>query len=157
VALSADGETALVGGPRENGGAGAAWVFVIVPARGLTLKETVSQPVVKAGHKLTYHLIVSDPTPETIDAVRVCDQVPAGLAYASSSPQAKLSNGSRCWSFDRIAAHDSETITLTATALRGASGNVLNHATARATGIPNVEATRGVRVIPSPKAPPVTG
>ena len=27
VALSADGNTALIGGPGDNGGAGAAWVF----------------------------------------------------------------------------------------------------------------------------------
>jgi len=28
VALSADGNTAIVGGPNDNGGAGAAWIFV---------------------------------------------------------------------------------------------------------------------------------
>ena len=131
---------------------------MIVPARVLTLKKTASQRVVKAGQRLTYHLTVSDPTPRTIDNVRVCDQVPLGLAYASSSPKAKLRNGSRCWIFERIAAHESKTIKLTATALHGASGKVFNHATARAPGVPTVEATRAVRVIPSPKAPtPVTG
>ena len=31
VALSADGNTAIVGGPYDSGGAGAAWVFVIPP------------------------------------------------------------------------------------------------------------------------------
>jgi hypothetical protein len=53
---------------------------VIVPARALTLKETASRRRVEAGRRVTYHLTVSDPTFEAINDVRVCDQVPVGLA-----------------------------------------------------------------------------
>lgn len=131
---------------------------VIILARVLTLKENVSRRVIKAGNRVTYHLTVSNPTPNPIDHVRVCDQVPLGLAYASSRPHADPSDGSRCWNFERIPAHGSRTIELTAIALDGESGTLLNHASARAPDVPAANATRAVRVAASATAPtPVTG
>jgi hypothetical protein len=49
VALSADGNTAIVGGPADNGGTGAAWVFVppalqVTPATNIAASGTQGGP-----------------------------------------------------------------------------------------------------------------
>lgn len=46
----------------------------------LKLVKEVSRKVVRAGHDLTYRLKVSDPTPVTLQDVKVCDRLPSGIA-----------------------------------------------------------------------------
>ena len=91
--------------------------------------------------------------------VRVCDRLPLGLVYAGAHPKPKLSKGKECWSYRRLGAHKSKTITLHARALKGTSGHKTNHATATATGVPTAKAKATVRVKPAarPPATPVTG
>jgi uncharacterized repeat protein (TIGR01451 family) len=122
------------------------------------LKKTASPRTVTAGHEVTYHLAVTNPMNVAIRDVKVCDSLPAGLAYVSSNPKAKLTNGRTCWTLKTLAAGKSKTITVLARALRGASGSLTNHATATAKGMKSVRAHATVQVNPVPKAPtPVTG
>lgn len=118
----------------------------------LLLVKAVNHHVVRAGEKVTYHLKVTNPTSVALKHVRVCDRLPAGLAYVSAKPKAKLAHGSQCWSYTSLGAHKSQTITLIARTLHSAHGNLTNHATATATGVPTARAKRRVRVIPAPKA-----
>jgi hypothetical protein len=66
-----------------------------------------------------------------------------------------------CWTIKALAGGGSKTITVLARALRGASGNLTNHATATAKGMKAAAAATAqstVHVDPAPKVPtPVTG
>ncbi len=124
----------------------------------LRLVKTISKRVVKAGQTVSYGLKVSNPNLGTLKNVQVCDRLPLGLVFVSSSPRARLSNGSQCWSFKSLRAHGSKTIKLIARVLRGARRNLINHAIATAPGVPPARAHRSLRVIPPPPPPtPVTG
>lgn len=125
----------------------------------LKLVKTASSHTVKAGHLVTDHLKVSDPTPITLHQVRVCDRLPLGLVYVSSSRKAKLSNGQECWSYKTLRAHKSQTIRLVARALHGTKGAKTNHARATARGVTAATARATVHIKPGAPtpAPPVTG
>ncbi len=118
----------------------------------LVLVKTVNHHVVRAGEQLTYHLKLTNPTAVALKHVRVCDRLPAGLVYVTAHPKAKLSHGSRCWTYTALGAHKSRTITLIARTLHSAHGSLTNHATATATGVPIARAKQRVRVIPALKA-----
>ena len=124
----------------------------------LLLKKTASPGTVNAGGKVTYHLKATNPMNIAFHDVKVCDSLPAGLAYLGSSPKGAVSNGRVCWTIKALAARKSATITVLARALRGASGTLKNHATASAKGVKAVTAHATVHVIPAPKVvTPVTG
>ncbi|HEX5192161.1 MAG TPA: DUF11 domain-containing protein [Solirubrobacteraceae bacterium] len=126
--------------------------------RALELVKTVNHHVINAGQRLTYQLKVTNPNSVAVRHVRVCDRLPLGVVYVGSHPKPKLSKGQECWSYTRLAAHRSKTITLHARALKGASGHKTNHATATATGVPTAKAKATVRIKATPKPPtPVTG
>jgi uncharacterized repeat protein (TIGR01451 family) len=125
----------------------------------LLLKKTASPRTVDAGGEVTYHLKATNPMDIAVRDVKVCDALPAGLAYVSSSPKAKLTDGQTCWTLKTLGAGKSKTVTLVARALHGAGGNLTNHATAKAKGMKQaVRAHATVHVEPAPKvATPVTG
>jgi uncharacterized repeat protein (TIGR01451 family) len=127
----------------------------------LLLKKTSSARTVTAGHEVTYHLTVTNPMIIAAHSVKVCDSLPAGLAYLGSSPKGAVTNGKVCWTIKTLAGGGSKTITVLARALRGASGNLTNHATATAKGMKAAAAATAqstVRVKPAPPVPtPVTG
>jgi uncharacterized repeat protein (TIGR01451 family) len=127
----------------------------------LLLKKTTSARSVHAGDRLTYHLTVTNPMKVAAKHVRVCDSFPAGLAYVGSSPKASVGKGQVCWKFKSLRAGGSKKITVLARALRGAKGNLTNHATATAKGITakaKAKAAATVKVAPAPVKPiPVTG
>jgi uncharacterized repeat protein (TIGR01451 family) len=124
----------------------------------LRLRKTATPRTVQAGGAVTYHLALTNPNGATVRGVKVCDRLPLGLVYVSSSPRAKVSKGSACWTVRSLHAHASKTITLHARALSGTSGNLTNHATATAKGVRTARASSRVHVIAAPKpATPVTG
>jgi uncharacterized repeat protein (TIGR01451 family) len=127
----------------------------------LLLKKTSSVRTVTAGHEVTYYLTVTNPMIIAAHSVKVCDSLPAGLAYLGSTPKGAASNGKVCWTIKALAGGGSKTITVLARALRGASGNLTNHATATAKGMKAAAAATAqstVHVDPAPKVPtPVTG
>jgi uncharacterized repeat protein (TIGR01451 family) len=105
---------------------------------------------VRAGHKLTYHLRVSNRSIVAMQDVRVCDSLPAGLVFVRATPKAKLADGRYCWSIATLKGHAHRTLALVAKALSGAEGLLTNSAKADARGIPTVAATHNVRVIAKP-------
>jgi uncharacterized repeat protein (TIGR01451 family) len=124
----------------------------------LLLSKTASARHINGGQDVSYELEVSNPTPAAVRNVTVCDQLPVGLAFVSSNPKSRLSNGSTCWKITKLAGHASKTITVVAAALPGSSGNLVNHATASADGVNTVHAHQTVSVNPAPPRPtPVTG
>jgi uncharacterized repeat protein (TIGR01451 family) len=124
----------------------------------ITLVKSVSTHVVKAGHELTYRLTVANPTPVNVPNVRVCDTLPAGIVFVRSTPSGTLSNGRHCWPLGTLGGNRSRGITIVGRAASGASGRIVNHATATGTGVDPAHAKAGVRVIAKPPVPtPVTG
>lgn len=127
----------------------------------LLLRKTSSARSVHAGDRLTYHLTVRNPMRIAAHNVRVCDSFPAGLAYLGSSAKASAGKGRVCWRFKSLRAGRSKRITVLARALRGAHGNLTNHATATANGVrakAKAKAKSTVHVTPAPVKPtPVTG
>ncbi|MEA2236069.1 MAG: hypothetical protein QOC81_793 [Thermoanaerobaculia bacterium] len=78
VSLSTDGDTALVGGPFDNNGHGAAWVFVA--AADLTIAKSHAIQFKQGDTGDAYTIIVSNPGfKPTSGTVTVTDTVPVGL------------------------------------------------------------------------------
>lgn len=122
------------------------------------LRKTSSVRTVRAGGRVTYRLVATNPMKVAIHRLRVCDSFPAGLAYVGSSPKAKLRKGRVCWRIKRLRAGASKRITVRARALPGARGKLTNRATASAKGMKPARAKSTVRVAPAPARPtPVTG
>jgi uncharacterized repeat protein (TIGR01451 family) len=124
----------------------------------LHLRKTASVGTVSAGQSITYHIRVSAAR-ATAHAVKVCDRLPLGLVFTTSSPHGKLANGQECWAIGTLRAGRTRMITVHAKALKGSSGNKTNHATATASNAKATTAKATVRVTPAPKPPatPVTG
>jgi uncharacterized repeat protein (TIGR01451 family) len=119
----------------------------------LRLKKTASPRAARAGQNVTYHLTASNPTSVAIAKVKVCDKLPAGLLYMTSSPRARLSGGRYCWTIRKLAAGHSKTFALTVNIAPGRGGRETNHATATAPGVRGARASATVRVPAAPQVP----
>jgi uncharacterized repeat protein (TIGR01451 family) len=115
----------------------------------LALTKVTERKRVRAGQTLTYTIRVRNPSDVTLRNIKTCDALPAGLAYVSSKSRAKLSNGRYCWTAGRLGAGEKRTYRLTARAMGGTSGKIVNHATAKARGAAKARAKRAVRVTAS--------
>lgn len=119
----------------------------------LRLRKTASVKSASAGRNVGYTIVVSNPTMIAITRVTVCDRLPAGLAFVSSSPTASHNGGRVCWSRNKLGATASKTFRIIANAEPGFSGPKINRATATAPGVHSVGATATVRVSTPPLAP----
>ena len=54
------------------------------------------------GQNITYRITVTNPTLVAISKVTVCDSLPSGLLYLSSSPGAAMRRGRPCWSIAKL-------------------------------------------------------
>jgi uncharacterized repeat protein (TIGR01451 family) len=115
----------------------------------LGLTQALSRTTLRPGQTATYTIRVHNPSKRAVHDVRVCDDLPSGLVYASSTPQAKLSNGRYCWTAKSLAAGRSQTYRLTIRALSGASGRKVNRASANSSGASTNTATGAIRVLPA--------
>jgi uncharacterized repeat protein (TIGR01451 family) len=131
--------------PANN--ASAATVKIVKPTLALT--QALSRRTLRAGQTATYALRVRNPSKRAVHNVRVCDDLPSGLVYASSTPQAKLSNGKYCWTAKTLAAGKSTTYRLTIRALSGASGRKTNRASVSSSRVNANTATVAIRVLPA--------
>ncbi|MBF6621747.1 MAG: DUF11 domain-containing protein [Patulibacter sp.] len=114
----------------------------------LRLTKRVDRTVLRAGQTATYTIRVSNPTRGIAHDVRVCDDLPSGLVYVSSSPRAKLSKGRYCWpAVKRLSAGKSKTYRMTVRAVKGTSGRKVNTATASSPDSRTLRAKRTVRVV----------
>jgi uncharacterized repeat protein (TIGR01451 family) len=123
-----------------------ATVRIVKPV--LRLSNEVDRARLRADGTATYTLRVRNPSRRAIRNVRVCDQLPAGLVFASSARGARLSDGSYCWSTGRLGAGRSRTYTLTVRALPGASGRRVNRALATSPDARPARARSAVRIQP---------
>jgi len=105
----------------------------------LKIVKRASATAVRAGGTLTYKIRVTNASVFALRSVRVCDDLPSGLVFVSSTPKAKLVKGKRCWTIRALGANKSKTFTLKARVLRGAGGRKVNVATATA---PNARGAR---------------
>jgi hypothetical protein len=84
--------------------------------------------------------------------------MPSGLSYVGSRSRARFREGGYCWTLSSLAPARSRTYTITAQALRGASGRRVNLATATAADAQQANATRAITIRAAPRrAAGVTG
>ncbi|HVV90689.1 MAG TPA: DUF11 domain-containing protein [Solirubrobacterales bacterium] len=142
--------SAIVKSPDEHGNKGvkaAAASRALIPLR---LSKTVAKKTVEAGERVHYAITVTNPTSATAHGVKVCDRLPAGLAYVSSSPPAKVSNGSYCWKIATLKGHATKKIRVVARALAGAGGKLVNVAVLSGADAVHRKATAAVHVKAAP-------
>jgi uncharacterized repeat protein (TIGR01451 family) len=84
VALSADGYTAAVGGPGDDGVQGAIWIFAA--AADLRLMETVTPSFQAVSGPVTFTITVTNGGPSSASSVIVTDSIPAGSSLVSVIP-----------------------------------------------------------------------
>ena len=80
-----------------------------------------------AGH---YRLRADNLTATRLRGVRVCERMPAGLAFVRSSARARVRNGRHCWTVKRLAPDRAKTISVTARVLGNATWADPAHASA---------------------------
>jgi len=137
---------ATVKSPDESGKKGVKATAASRALIPLKLSKTVREKAVAAGARVHYAITVGNPTAATAHAVRVCDRLPAGLVYVSSSPAAKVSDGSYCWQLATLKGHATKRIAVVARALAGAGGRLVNTAVLSAADAVHRKATAAVRV-----------
>lgn len=101
----------------------------------LRIGKTVNKRHVRAGGTIGYAILVTNATSVDVERVRVCDRLPSGLVYASSSPKATRSDARWCWDLQTVASHWSKRVRITVRVLRGARGRRTNAATVSARGV----------------------
>jgi uncharacterized repeat protein (TIGR01451 family) len=121
----------------------------------LRVIKIASRTTVTAGETVRYRIRVRNPTRGEARDVRLCDRLPAGLAYVSSKPKARRSGRQRCWTIERLGPRRSRTFGVTLRAARGAHGRKTNRATVTSPDSRRVQARRAIRVRGLPS--PVTG
>lgn len=128
-------------------------------ARVLGLRKTANRATVRAGGLIAYTIRVTNATSVAVRRVRVCDRLPSGVIYVSSTPRATRSGGRYCWTIATLPGRSSRRFSLTTRTLRGISGIRTNVATLSASGVVrSVTATARVRVLPiAARAGGVTG
>ena len=151
--------SATVGSPDEHaakGAKGAKGAHAVKAAAAsqalipLRLSKTVTPKVVEAGGRLHYAITVTNPTMATAHGLTVCDRLPAGLAYVSSSAPAKLREGSYCWQVAALKGHAKKRIQVVVRALAGAGGKLVNTAVLGGADAVNRKATAAVQVKAEP-------
>jgi uncharacterized repeat protein (TIGR01451 family) len=111
------------------------------------LRMTTPDRRVRVGQLVRYRLSVTNPTDLTARDVRVCDRLPAELAFVRSSERRRLRNGRQCWGIERVAPEGTSRLSVTARVLAGARGSAVNRATVAVRGGRTTRARRAVQVV----------
>jgi uncharacterized repeat protein (TIGR01451 family) len=130
-------------------------VVINVRKVALKLSKVASRSSVAAGDTLSYRIRVRNPSKGEARNVKVCDRLPSGLRFVSSSPKAKRSGGQRCWTIRSLKAGKSRTYRVTVRTSQGANGRKVNRATLSGPDTKRVRAKDPIRVLG--QATPVTG
>jgi uncharacterized repeat protein (TIGR01451 family) len=69
---------------------------ILVPGR-LVITKTASKKVVQSPQRFDFHMTVRNTGRGTLRSVVVCDPIPKGLRYVSSSPRGAFARGRVCW------------------------------------------------------------
>jgi uncharacterized repeat protein (TIGR01451 family) len=113
----------------------------------LQITKVANKDQVHAGGDIGYRIKVANPSPVAVQTVKVCDKLPSGLVFVSSSPKAKHSDGQYCWDLQTLAAHASKSISLKTRTLRGARGIRSNTARVTGRGVSSKTAAERVNVL----------
>jgi uncharacterized repeat protein (TIGR01451 family) len=111
----------------------------------------------KTQSTVAYAIIVRNRGPNSISRVRVCDRVPAGLAYVSATRSGRRVTGRRvCWRIASLSSGEQRELDLRTRLSAAASARtIVNCATARTRRVGPLRACAAVRGVRPP--PPVTG
>jgi uncharacterized repeat protein (TIGR01451 family) len=139
--------SATAEGTDANPANNLARVDACVKAVPLRLTKVADSSSVRAGGLLGYTIRVSNRTAGEARDVKVCDRLPSGMVYVSSSSRAKLTKGQYCWTLKTLAAHKTKSYRITVRTLSSASGSRVNRATASAPGAVTTRAKDPVRVL----------
>jgi uncharacterized repeat protein (TIGR01451 family) len=97
----------------------------------ITVAKRASRARAAAGDRVRYRIVVRNRGGQSARNVRVCDRLPAGLAYISRRGS-KLRRGQACWTVRLLGPRSSRTFRVTARVLGGRTKRLVN--TARAKG-----------------------
>ena len=96
----------------------------------VSLHLRTPQRRVQAGDRVPYRLRVRNPAGAAVRRARICDRLPADLAFVRASPRARVQAGWHCFEIPRIGGHRTATIRLTTRVVNGARGRAVNEVTA---------------------------
>jgi uncharacterized repeat protein (TIGR01451 family) len=125
----------------------ASAATVKVAKATLRLTQTIDRTTIRAGRTATYSIRVRNPSKRSVRNVRVCDRLPSGMVYVSSTPAAKLTKSGYCWTTKALWAGRSTTYRIIVRALGGASGRKANRVTASSAMANTDRATRTIHVL----------
>jgi uncharacterized repeat protein (TIGR01451 family) len=157
VSLSADGNTAIVGGPLDNSDAGAAWVFA-ASAPVMSIVKTHSGNFAQSENGATYNVTVTNATGAgpTSGTVTMTETVPSGMTLVSM-------NGGATWNCtvlptctrsDSLASGASyPTITVTVNVASNATSPQLNSVSVTGGGSVTATATDSTIINPTTSHP----
>jgi uncharacterized repeat protein (TIGR01451 family) len=100
----------------------------------LKLSKTASASRVTAGGVVTWTLRATNPTDVALYKLVVCDHLPPGLIYLSSTSHGRLHRRFGCWHSPRLAAGTTKTIKIRTTVGLGGLRSITNTATALTAG-----------------------
>ena len=118
-----------------------------VKAGALELSVTTAHRRVHAGQQVTYRLRADNLTATRLRGVRVCERMPAELAFVRASMRARVKNGRHCWTINRLAADRAKTIAVTTRVLGNARGRIRAGASASVPRSPEVLAVTAQRSV----------
>lgn len=96
----------------------------------VSLHLRTPQRRVQAGDRVPYRLRVRNPAGAAVRRARICDRLPADLAFVRASRRARVQAGWHCFEIPRIGGHRTATIRLTTRVVNGARGRAVNEVTA---------------------------
>jgi uncharacterized repeat protein (TIGR01451 family) len=137
---TADGNEVWLGGGATGSAPG-------VKAGAVDLTVTTPQRRVRAGQQVTYRLRADNLTGTRLHGVRVCQRMPAELAFVRSSARPRMRNGRHCWTVKRLPADRAKTIPVTARVLGNARGRIRARAWASVPRSPEVLAVTAQRSV----------
>ena len=127
----------------------------------LTLSKRAKPTHLTIGSRVTFTLKVANSGDAGAQNVKVCDDVPSGLAFISA-PGFQPENGHICFTVASLAPGSSKTFALTLRVAEDAPTKITNHARATASNAPSVVASAAITVARAPasdvtRPPGVTG
>ncbi|MEY2440829.1 MAG: hypothetical protein QOJ46_255 [bacterium] len=113
----------------------------------LQLRKLADRTTVHAGGIVRFTMRVRNPSKISIQQVRLCDLLPSGFVYVSSTPPAFLSAGRYCWNLGTLAPGASKIRRIKTRTLLGIHGVRVNVATVTGRGVRPHTAHRRVRIL----------
>lgn len=116
---------------------------VLIPLR---VVKRAGAPTVRKGGRVAFTIRLRNPTGVAARSVRLCDRMPAGLAFAGASVRTTARRGARCWTVATVRPHTTRTFRVVARALR-CDGDQLNRVSLTGRFVPLRRSAAAVRVV----------